>query len=1401
MKVRKDILLKLFEIKNICEIIPDEATPSEIGFIYESVFIILVLCKCILIEWENILIGKYTKNSTLKPFKCAENILSESITNKSGGKSDLTLSFKDKFIVFSCKMWDKFSPGESDVERINNTILSRKEETSIGFICKNKSDIINHNIQDEDTNDIFKKIIENKLLFDLDDMNVGLCKFHKIFRGLNYNQICEKINNDCMSNPRKLLVEKLHQKMTLLKFIKNFKNGKKMHLIAHKTRSGKTITQLLIMKYLIENNVSTLFMTSVPSTLDEFIDDLEKYICFKQCYEIHKTLNKDNTDEICIRINKLVLCSTQFLKNDKNKIKKVFLKKNKFEAFVIDECHYTSSTSKTKNDILDSDIDDIRKNIKFNIFTSATPKKTKQFYNIPNDCVYNWQLYDESQMKLLHQSNYNDKEIINDMIIRHGDIFKQCLENSTLNKDYTNMPSNILLKAKYPDELVKSIENINLNSDTKFGLNCALLLSLQKNSNGKFIDTFDICKTVDGEEVLESYLDNIISNDKNKFSIMKQIEKTQEKYNSRRSNKNNPLMIIMYLPTHTKNGSIDMMQKALCKFIENKGLWKDYNIEYSNAINNSNIENESFIDEIKSYIIQAKKDKKRGCILLLGDKGNIGITYPDCDVTIHLDDGHNIEQQEQKRARAGTPANDKSIYINVDMDVQRSFITLFNIVTNYQVGSKKEWTYKEILKYLYENNIFLFDDGEFNNGIMTPLEIDNYFEKLSVNVSKCIKDDIMDYLCDKILYDSTNVELGKYIEEITNTSLNDIPNHDLQGEQQNLSKGDTIKTVIEKIIVENSNTEKDKEKILKQVIDLKKRVIDLMKSRRGIPFYALLSRWFNKNNLDTLISDNEILIKSVLENVIPNINKDYIFVLYKMTILELFDNNRDIVNQIFEIYINAKPSDYIKLVYKMFPPSSEDRDKHGEVTTGVNLSSDMAGVFNNFYHIMGEKYLEFCCGKGIFLLELFDRLYNSLDISDDNEKCRYIIEECLYFADINPLNVFICKVLLSAHACSYTGIWNNNYNYNCLVCDSLQLDTIEEWNIPLEKFNTISNPPYSTDPTSQSPKTIYHLFIEKYITSKRLLLVVPSRWFIGGKGLDNFRKMMMNRKDIKLIVHEDDETKWFGNSVQIKGGVNYFLIESGYNGLCNFNGFDVNLGKYDTIIKPEHSKLIDKLINNSKFKPINDIFNGGSTYKISTNDTRLHDVKEKDDILCYVSLKRNKKRINYLNKNEIKNDIASYDKWKVITPEAAHGAYSGFGEIFIGKPYEVCNQSYIFFEVNSENEAKSLQSYLNTKFVNHILSIRKNSQHISNKTCKWIPLVQLDQIWTDNKIKEYFSFTDNDVKLYNLIQNSDNENNLSKINLNKLTIPKIKKLMDDLNIKYKSNDKKQKLINLYEENQ
>jgi hypothetical protein len=100
--------------------------------------------------------------------------------------------------------------------------------------------------------------------------------------------------------------------------------------------------------------------------------------------------------------------------------------------------------------------------------------------------------------------------------------------------------------------------------------------------------------------------------------------------------------------------------------------------------------------------------------------------------------------------------------------------------------------------------------------------------------------------------------------------------------------------------------------------------------------------------------------------------------------------------------------------------------------------------------------------------------------------------------------------------------------------------------------------------------------------------------------------------------------------------------------------------------------------------------------------------------------------------------------WKVITPEA-NGKSQKFGAMFIGKPNEIHSGSYISFRVNSEDEANSLHSYLQTKFANHILSVRKISQHIHKDTCKWIPLVPLDKTWTDDLVCDYLKI---DKSLY-----------------------------------------------------
>ena len=97
----------------------------------------------------------------------------------------------------------------------------------------------------------------------------------------------------------------------------------------------------------------------------------------------------------------------------------------------------------------------------------------------------------------------------------------------------------------------------------------------------------------------------------------------------------------MYLPTHTGNNNIAQLQKTFKQFIEKHKLWSDYIIEYSNSIEDSGDYKEEYLTYITTILDKAIKKNKKGCILLLGNKGGVGITYHECDVTISLDDVHN----------------------------------------------------------------------------------------------------------------------------------------------------------------------------------------------------------------------------------------------------------------------------------------------------------------------------------------------------------------------------------------------------------------------------------------------------------------------------------------------------------------------------------------------------------------------------------------------------------------------------------------------------------------------------------------------------------------------------------------------------------------------------------------
>ena len=478
--------------------------------------------------------------------------------------------------------------------------------------------------------------------------------------------------------------------------------------------------------------------------------------------------------------------------------------------------------------------------------------------------------------------------------------------------------------------------------------------------------------------------------------------------------------------------------------------------------------------------------------------------------------------------------------------------------------------------------------------------------------------------------------------------------------------------------------------------------------------------WWNKKGLISIIHDiiNKYFDKSS--------NTYNISIQFKMSIQSLLD----------------RPKELLELIGDCLKPKAIEKKTFGEVFTPMDFINDkmlkdieeywMKKHNENIWTNEKLTWYDPATGMGNYPIAIYYKLMEGLKIKIPNEieRKKHIIEKQLYMGELNKKNCFIVRQIFNI---------NNEYKLNLYEGDTLNVKLNEVFG--KNKFDIIiGNPPYNEVLTSVGAKPLYHKFIEYYVNKCNMLsFIVPSRWFAGGKGLDKFREMMINRTDILYIKHYDNACKIFGNSVDIKGGVNYFLIDDTYNGLCVYNGSKVKFNTFDVILDSKYYGLVNKFVEYSK---ITKYYISQDYYKIQTNDTRLIDENKKDYIKCYVS--QQKGFIKYIDKNEIKKDAKSY---KVITARAAFGANSSFGNTFIGNPNEVHTKSYISFNLSSEDEAKSLLSYMKCKLPNLLLSLRKSSQDISEATCKWIPLPPLNKDWNDDMIYKYYKLSENEIKL------------------------------------------------------
>lgn len=276
------------------------------------------------------------------------------------------------------------------------------------------------------------------------------------------------------------------------------------------------------------------------------------------------------------------------------------------------------------------------------------------------------------------------------------------------------------------------------------------------------------------------------------------------------------------------------------------------------------------------------------------------------------------------------------------------------------------------------------------------------------------------------------------------------------------------------------------------------------------------------------------------------------------------------------------------------------------------------------------------------------------------------------------------------------------------------------------KFDVIiGNPPYqisSQGGTRDIP--VYNRFVDiaKKLDPRFLSMIIPSRWMAGGLGLSDFRKSMLDDKSIRKLVDYPVAKEAF-SGVEIKGGVCYFLRDRDNKGFCevtsirdgkSFGPIERHLGEFDVFVRDGRSVEILKKILGHQEPSIIDILSVDKEFGWTSNFSGFHQKKNKGDIpLHYIT--KGKRDIGWISRNEIAKSPHLIDVWKVMIPKAGSDGGKRMPDPVLGKPLiasspSVCTQSFLFFCVSSEEEAKSVESYLRTRFFRFLVSLRKITQ-------------------------------------------------------------------------------------------
>jgi len=274
------------------------------------------------------------------------------------------------------------------------------------------------------------------------------------------------------------------------------------------------------------------------------------------------------------------------------------------------------------------------------------------------------------------------------------------------------------------------------------------------------------------------------------------------------------------------------------------------------------------------------------------------------------------------------------------------------------------------------------------------------------------------------------------------------------------------------------------------------------------------------------------------------------------------NSNDEIINNIREIYQNAPANKIHQLIAKHFIPSIEEKKNNAEIPTPIQLVEEMLDKIPKEFWKEMNKVFEPCCGKGNFVMKIFEKFFNGLSdkYPDEKKRCKKIITKCLYFSDITPMNVFITTEILKCEIQSRTGNDKEiKYSFNSNVGNTLSLDIEKKFGV--DKFDAIiGNPPYNDDSGNKGKgHMLWDKFVEKSLNEMLkengyLIYIHPAVW----RQIDHpCLNLIKDKQILYLEIHN------------VNDGIKTFKCATRYDWYVLENKENEN----ETIIKGEDGKI------------------------------------------------------------------------------------------------------------------------------------------------------------------------------------------------------------------------------------